>query len=315
MAEFSADKPCRIFRPFDGGGAKGFYTLGVLREVENMLRRPALQAFDSIFGTTRRDHRRAYPRWATSVDEIYQLYKKHVPRIMSKKSAHPKSAALGTLSAEVFGDTMCDRIDEDRRRHRYDTLGAGDPHDLQSQCRTGTRPRRHVRAVLRRFNRRCGTSVLLGLSLLNIKTVTTAADDKVQLIDGGFCANSPALYAIADAMLAMKVQPEHIRVLSVGVGVYPAPKPRPLSKAWLMQFFRCAQLIQKTFEINTQSMEQLRAILFKQHIHSLRINEKFERPEMATDLFEHDLDKLNMLRQRGAETYARHELELQRLLN
>ena len=81
----------------------------------------------------------------------------------------------------------------------------------------------------------------------------------------------------------------------------------------MMQFFRCAQLIQKTFEINTQSMEQLRAILFK-HLQSVRINEKFERSEMATDLFEHDLDKLNLLRQRGVETYARHELELQRLL-
>jgi uncharacterized protein len=143
--------------------------------------------------------------------------------------------------------------------------------------------------------------------------VTTAAGDNVQLIDGGFCANSPALYAIADAILALKASPEHIRVLSVGVGVYPQPKPRVLSKAWVMQFFRCAQLIQKTFEINTQSMEQLRAILFR-HLHSVRINEKFERPEMATDLFEHDMDKLNLLRQRGAESYAKHELELQTLL-
>jgi patatin-like phospholipase/acyl hydrolase len=51
----------------------------------------------------------------------------------------------------------------------------------------------------------------------NIKTVTTAAGDKVQLIDGGFCANSPALYAIADAVIAMKVNPANLRVVSVGV--------------------------------------------------------------------------------------------------
>jgi hypothetical protein len=146
----------------------------------------------------------------------------------------------------------------------------------------------------------------------NIKTVTTAAGDNVQLIDGGFCANSPALYAIADALLALKAAPDNIRVLSVGVGVYPPPKPRFLSKAWYLQFFRCAQLIQKTFEINTQSMEQLRNILFK-HVQSVRINEKFERPEMATDLFEHDMDKLNLLRQRGSESFASHELDLQRL--
>jgi hypothetical protein len=35
VAEFSADKPCRILS-LDGGGAKGFYTLGVLREIEGM---------------------------------------------------------------------------------------------------------------------------------------------------------------------------------------------------------------------------------------------------------------------------------------
>jgi len=35
---------------------------------------------------------------------------------------------------------------------------------------------------------------------------------------------------------------------------------------------------------------------------------------MATDLFEHDLEKLNILRQRGAESYAREEIALKTLL-
>jgi uncharacterized protein len=33
MPEYSSEKPCRILS-LDGGGAKGFYTLGVLREIE-----------------------------------------------------------------------------------------------------------------------------------------------------------------------------------------------------------------------------------------------------------------------------------------
>lgn len=35
---------------------------------------------------------------------------------------------------------------------------------------------------------------------------------------------------------------------------------------------------------------------------------------MATDLFEHDMDKLNLLRQRGAESYASREKVLKEFL-
>src|SRR3954453_5386280 len=38
----------------------------------------------------------------------------------------------------------------------------------------------------------------------NRKMVTTAAGDQVELIDGGYCANNPTLYAIADALIALK---------------------------------------------------------------------------------------------------------------
>jgi uncharacterized protein len=36
----------------DGGGAKGFYTLGVLKEIEGMLGCPLYKRFDLIFGTS-----------------------------------------------------------------------------------------------------------------------------------------------------------------------------------------------------------------------------------------------------------------------
>jgi hypothetical protein len=35
----------------------------------------------------------------------------------------------------------------------------------------------------------------------------------------GYCASNPTLYAIADATMALKLPPEYLRVLSVGVGV------------------------------------------------------------------------------------------------
>ena len=136
--------------------------------------------------------------------------------------------------------------------------------------------------------------------------------DSVELIDGGYCANNPTLYAIADAIAAMEVNREDIRVVSIGVGIYPAPKPGLMM--WLAKKYLISlQLLQKTLEINTQSMDQLRDVLFKD-IKTVRISDTFEKPEMATDLFEHNLDKLNLLRQRGAESFAAREQLLKQLL-
>lgn len=39
------DGPCRILA-LDGGGAKGFYTLGVLKEIEGILKCPLYKRFD-----------------------------------------------------------------------------------------------------------------------------------------------------------------------------------------------------------------------------------------------------------------------------
>jgi hypothetical protein len=145
------------------------------------------------------------------------------------------------------------------------------------------------------------------------KVVTTApAGDKVELIDGGYCANNPTLYAIADAVAALKRAPSDLRVVNVGVGVYPQPRNFLLSLVKRVPF-NSIELLQKTLEINTQSMDQLRKVLFKD-VPTVRISDTFERPEMATDLLESDLDKLNILRQRGRESFASREQELKNLL-
>lgn len=143
------------------------------------------------------------------------------------------------------------------------------------------------------------------------RTVVTTSDGKtVELIDGGYCANNPTLYAIADAALALGRPLSEMRVVSVGVGVYPEPKSW---KSWLKTWFVSLQLLQKTLNVNTASIKQLRAILFKD-APTVRINDTFERPVMATDLLESDLPKLNMLYQRGGESFAKHEAALRDIL-
>ncbi len=55
--------------------------------------------------------------------------------------------------------------------------------------------------------------------------VDTVNQRRQEVIDGGFVANNPTLFAIADAAVhAYKIPKEQIKVLSIGVGIYNEPR-------------------------------------------------------------------------------------------
>ncbi len=305
------DGLCRVLS-LDGGGAKGFYTLGVLREIEGMIGCPLYERFGLVFGTSTGAIIAALIALGYRVDDIHALYKEHVPRIMQAKRPGDKSQALEELAKEVFGDKKFDAVQTDvgivTTKWVIERPMIFKSSIAQAHGRTGT--------FSPGFGCTIGDAVQASCSafpFFNRKIVTTEVGDRVELVDGGYCANNPTLYAVADAIMALKVASENLRVVSVGVGVYPEPKPSLLSKMRWAKYLLSVQLLQKTLEINTQSMDQLRVILFKQ-IATIRISDTFEKPEMATDLFEHDLQKLNILRQRGGESFASREAQLRKFL-
>lgn len=300
---------CRILS-LDGGGAKGFYTLGVLREIEGMIGGPLFERFDLIFGTSTGAIIAALLALGHTVEEIHQLYREHVPPIMQHRSAVARSRALKTTAEAVFGT----RRFEDVRtgvgivatRWVTETPMIFKGSVAQAYGRTGT--------FIPGFGCTIAEAVQASCSaypFFERKIITTGQGDRVELIDGGFCANNPTLYAIADAVEALQVPRSNVRVVSIGVGVY--PEPRRSLKMRLVQKLTSVQLLQKTLEINTQSMEQLRAVLFRD-VKSVRISDVFDQPEMATDFMEHDMNKLNLLRQRGSESFASREAQLRELL-
>jgi patatin-like phospholipase/acyl hydrolase len=311
VADFSADKPCRILS-LDGGGAKGFYSLGVLREIEGMVKCPLNEKFDLIFGTSTGAIIAALLALGHSVKEISGYYEEHVPTVMQKKARTEKSAALRILGDLVFKDaTFADMktgVGVVATRWVIERPMIFKTSIEQAHGRMGT--------FSPGFGVRVSDAVQASCSAFPFferKIVETDKGDVVELVDGGYCANNPTLYAIADAIMAFKLPPEQIRVVSVGVGTYPAPKHSWLSAVRWKQKLLSVQLLQKTLEINTQSMDQLRHVLFR-NIPTVRISDTFEQPEMATDLFEHNMAKLNILRQRGSESFAKHEAALQQLL-
>lgn len=311
MAEFSTDKPCKILS-LDGGGAKGFYTLGVLREIEGITKAPLCETFDLIFGTSTGAIIAALLALGKTVKEISELYEAYVPTVMRRKGRAEKSAALKALGDAVFQEAMFTDMKTGvgivTTRWVIERPMIFKASMSQAHGRKGT--------FSPGFGVRVSDAVQASCSAFPFferKTVKTEKGDLVELIDGGYCANNPTLYAIADAVMALNLSPQQLRVLSVGVGVYPAPKPSWFSTTKWAQKLLSVQLLQKTLEINTQSMDQLRQILYR-HVPTVRISDTFEQPEMATDLFEHDMKKLNILRQRGAESFAKQEAELAKLL-
>lgn len=294
----------------DGGGAKGFYTLGVLREIEAMTGRPLCETFQIIFGTSTGSIIATLLALGHTVQQIYELYCTHVPTVLKACGKTAKSLALRNLAMEILGDLKFDSVKTGIGivATNWDTerpmIFKG--HPAQAHGR--------VASFVPGFGCTLADAVQASCSAFPFfeKTVVkTSQGDEFTLIDGGYCANNPTLFAIADALAVLANDRSTLRVLSIGVGEYPQPK-RSLGRLLADQLLS-VQLLQKTLDINTASMEQLRQIIFGD-ITSVRINDTFDKPEMATDLFEHNLDKLNVLRQRGAESFAAREAAVKTLL-
>ena len=99
--DYAPDGVCRILT-LDGGGAKGFYALGVLKEIEAKLGCPLHKRFDLIFGTSTGAIIASLLCLGYKVDDIHALYRAHVPTVMRSKGPKNKSAALAHLVLGTF---------------------------------------------------------------------------------------------------------------------------------------------------------------------------------------------------------------------
>lgn len=292
----------------DGGGAKGFYTLGVLKEIEAMVKCPLHEKFNLVFGTSTGAIIASLISLGHSVDSILELYRKHVPTVMSHWTTNGRSKALKKLVNEVFRDATFQDVKTGigivtaKWQNERPMIFKGSV--AQAHGRVGT--------FVPGFGVNIADAVKASCSaypFFNRTMVKTSLGENIELIDGGYCANNPTLYAIADAVQALRCERKNIRLVSVGVGVYPEPRKMRLAKRFLVPVL----LLQKTLEINTQSMDQLRQVLFHD-VPTIRISDSYTTPEMATDLLEHDLKKLDTLFQRGRDSYASREKQLEEFL-
>src|SRR6266542_1565930 len=208
MPEFSAARPCRILS-LDGGGAKGFYTLGVLKGIEGMIGCRLHERFDLVFGTSTGSIIASLICLGYSVDEIRDLYRDHVVKVMKPWLPRRKSAALRQLATEVFKEqdfsVLKTNIGIVATRWAFETPIIFKSSIDQAHGDRGT--------FEPGFGCKIGDAVEASCSaypFFRKKTIITTRDEEIIVIDGGYCANNPTLYAIAEATQAFKVPRQHM---------------------------------------------------------------------------------------------------------
>ncbi len=242
MSNATPVTPFRILS-LDGGGAKGFYTLGVLKEIEALVGCPLFEKFPLIFGTSTGAIVAALLALGREVDETHALYRKHVPAIMRPSSRAEKTEALKVATASVFEGLDFSAFKTDigivATQWIFERPMLFKTNIRQAHGRHSTFVAGFGCKIADAVQASCSAFPFFDRCRLKIRDGQT-----VELADGGYCANNPTLYALADAIRALKENPANLRVVSLGVGTYPEPKYR-FYKRWIRKW-PSVRLLQKT---------------------------------------------------------------------
>ena len=290
----------------DGGGAKGFYTLGFLRELEAALATPLSTHFQAIYGTSTGSIIASLVGLGKTAAETLELYEANVPEILGVRGAAKKSVALKRVADELYSEKKWEdfktRIGivatnwtKERPLIFKNDIDAA--HGLKATFVPG-----FGCTVSEAVQASCSATPFFDscdLELIN--------DGKIEARDGGFCANNPSIFAVSDALNALGKEPEEIRLLTVGVGHYPEPK-----RIWIkrkFQKFAPVHILQKTLNISANTTE-IQTKLLVPKVPSIRVSDRFESPELAMDFLESDLSRLNLLVQKGRDSFSTREGEI-----
>ncbi|MGA2090231.1 MAG: patatin-like phospholipase family protein, partial [Endomicrobiales bacterium] len=295
----------------DGGGSKGVYSLGVLKQVEALMGEPLCNKFQLIYGTSTGSIIAALLALGKTVDEIQKLYTQYIPYIMGRIPDIPfitkqiamrrRSSRLNKVVNQIFGSLdfsafktdigiVATHVDYAKPMIFKSSLKQAHGRENTFKPGFGVTIAQAVRASCAAFPY---------FKKVKIKTENQGTPE---LLDGGFVANNPTLFAISDAIKAYEIKEDDIRVLSVGVGTYSEPSRNFIHNLILNQW--PYWLTRKTIDCNTNTVDIIRKILLKD-VKCVRIDETFAQRDYETDLLETDINKLDKLFQLGRESYAK----------
>lgn len=294
----------------DGGGSKGVYTLGVLKELELKLGSPLYNHFGLIYGTSTGSIIAALIALGYKIEEIEKLYLELIPEIMKYKTKAGKSKAMAEKAKQIFGVKKFDAFKTNIGivALNYETqmplifkTSLTQAHGMKQSFKPG-------------FNCTIETAIRCSSAaypFFEKMLITTENHGEIEVVDGGFIANNSTLYSIIDAYKALGFNEKNIHILNIGVGNYVENSTGILSK--LLKKIKLFIFFERVLNSSTNSNSTISKLLFP-NLDLLRINESFPEPKHGTNMFEYDLKKLNKMIQLGRSSYAKYEKEIIALL-
>jgi patatin-like phospholipase/acyl hydrolase len=289
----------------DGGGVRGLLTAQLLTNIEEYLNRktgkvlPLGRRFDLLVGTSTGGLIALALAAGKPASAVLAFYEEYIPRIFGKHYsrwlwlARPKYRA-GKLRAALqafFGDlTLQDLV--------VDACVVG--VSLQN-----AKPRLYKTGYLKRNTGRLGEKIVdvaLGTSAAPTYFPSHSAKFSSDVIDGGLCANNPAVVGIVEALQfeepskrsgACSVPPkrEDLKMISVGTGepcamTYDHRKLRSAGlRRWILSFGQSGLSV-PLFEVTTESQSVLAHFqaMFMLQANYLRINPRLTFPMRLDDV-------------------------------
>ena len=291
----------------DGGGSLGIYTLGVLCELEKSVAQPLHTTFDLVYGTSTGSIIGSMIALGDSAELIKDRYLEIVPQVMSRPFARLRTEALERWARRIYGD---------RKFENFKT-GIG----IVATHLEYNRPMVFKNDVNRAYRGKPSFEPGFGSTICEAvcascaafptfskRVVSTPTAGRRTLIDGGYCANNPALFALTDATGSLGLERSSIRLLSLGTGSYPERR-RALPR--LMKIV--APTFTSLLRTSSNTVEELRELIFPD-IRTLRIDDANTDERYTTDFLEKNKEKLEAIFQLGRQSFLRRESKVKRLL-
>ncbi|QQS12387.1 MAG: patatin-like phospholipase family protein [Rhodospirillales bacterium] len=213
-----------------GGGAKGVFSLGVLTEVEAVLGSPLCKHFDLIAGTSTGAIIGSLLSLGWSVNDIAAKYQERIPWVLGARWPSTRSARLAELASDIFGH---DRFDKFQTKTAIVTTNL--THSRPTVFKSYTSGAWAGSASFQPgFGRTIGEVVTASCSAYPYfhPVALNLAGSEHELIDGGFSANDPSLFAFLDANGPLGQAIADVKLLTVGTGRFATKAPRGFSR-WI----------------------------------------------------------------------------------
>ena len=291
----------------DGGGSKGIYTIGILKELEHHIGSLLYKHFHLIYGTSTGAIIGSMLAIGKSVDEIEKLYMKFIPEVLEGETSEEKTKNMETVGNKIFSNIGFDDLLTEIGvvALNYDTLESivfksdinhvhsSNPEFFPGQGCTLTK------AIL---------ASCAAYPLFDIVDLQTEKNGHIRAVDGGFVVGSPISFALKDAVHSFKVPLEDISILNIGTGEFQDKSidtHQGILDSIYLSLFIARLYIARTYAYFSPEDQAI------QNVHLLRVNGAFN--DVSTNMIETDKEVLKKMLHAGEITFSEYKDKIENI--